>query len=99
MAIQLERSDAGTKVVLSDVVDLGKADELLAALRDAHGSGQAYAIDGRAVSRIATPCLQLVLAALRLGEAARLASPSDAMMDAIIDLGLLPQVSDKMDLS
>lgn len=99
MTIQIERSDAGMKVVLSDVLDLGGADELMTALRDAQGSGQPYTIDGHGVSRISTPCLQLILAALRKGDSARLASPSDAMMDAVIDLGLLPHVSEKMDLS
>ncbi len=95
MGIEIRPSDAGPVVVLPSLSDLNVADELIAALTKVEAETDSYAIDGSAVARISTPCIQVLLSALHGN--GRLSRPSDALMEAIIDLGLLPHLAAKVD--
>lgn len=97
MTIEVQVNDGGPVVVLPSAMDLNIADDLLAAVVKAETAHDAYWIDGSEVTRTVTPCLQVLVAALR-GHG-RLSKPSDALMDSIVSLGFLPAVSDKVDVA
>ncbi len=78
-------------LMLSAILDLTTIEELYEALRE-RGALAEIVLDGTAVERVTTPCLQLLAAAAKgaaRGEAAfTLRNPSSALMTAIQDLGL-----------
>ena len=80
-------SESGPIVQFPPAADLSAArplaDDLQAAIARAGGA----TIDASQVDRIATPCLQVLIAASRSG-AIRLRKPSEAFSDAMRDLGL-----------
>jgi len=73
--------------VLPSTLDLGEASDLLTDLLVLDQADEPYAIDGSAVTRVATPCLQILLAALKNRKATMLVMPSQPLKDAIEDLG------------
>jgi chemotaxis protein CheX len=76
---------------LPPVLDLAAADALCRTLREGLALDDLM-LDGRAVERVSTPCLQLLLSAAMSASAQgarfRIASPSDALSTAIAELGL-----------
>ena len=79
---------------LLPVLDITKAKDLQSNLLDCIKNGSVL-IDGSDVERIATPCVQLILAAARDCEAAgspfRILNISEAFKAALVDLGLQPE--------
>lgn len=73
-------------------LDLGAAEPLRAALARAIDTGTALGIDGAAVERISTACLQVLLATARAAERGglgfRILNPSQVLSDAVRDLAL-----------
>jgi len=55
-------------------------------------SAQPILLDGSRVERISTPCIQILIAALKSAEARgtrfRLSNPSNVLAEALVDLGL-----------
>jgi anti-anti-sigma regulatory factor len=55
-------------------------------------SAEPILLDGSRVERISTPCIQILVAALKSAEARgtpfRLSNPSTALAEALVDLGL-----------
>jgi chemotaxis protein CheX len=85
------RDAAPSPIQLPPVLDLAAAEPLRRELTARWGDGE-LRLNGAAVERIATPCLQVLAAAAlsaRNRQAAfRLSRPSDALRAAIADLGL-----------
>jgi anti-anti-sigma regulatory factor len=81
-------------LTLSPVVDILAAPDLHAALLKALERGRTIAIDAAPVERISTPAIQVLLAAAKAAEAAKLkfrvTNPSPALVSAFADLGLKP---------
>lgn len=79
-------------VALPAELGLAAAEPLRAALVRAIDAGAALTIDGAAVERISTACLQVLLAAARAAErggmAFRIINPSQVLSDAVRDLAL-----------
>jgi anti-anti-sigma regulatory factor len=75
-----------TQVTLAPVLDLTAADSLKAELLAAFAAGEAVVIDSRDVSRIGSPCLQVLAAAVRQG--ATLSNASATLTDAAAMLDL-----------
>lgn len=77
---------------LPATLDLAAAEPLARALEAQLAAG-ALQIDGSAVERVATPCLQVLAAtavsARRRGQAFTVRRPSDVLQAAIADLGLI----------
>lgn len=78
-------------LLLASNLDLTSLDELYEALRERSSLAEII-VDGSAVERITTPCLQLLAATAKgaaQGDAAfTLRQPSSALITAIQDLGL-----------
>jgi len=94
--VKIDRLEKPARAVLPSTLDLGEASDLLTDLLVLDQADEPYAIDGSAVTRVATPCLQILLAALKNRKATMLVMPSQPLKDAIEDLGLLPHFSEKM---
>lgn len=79
---------------LSSVVDILAAPVLHAALLKALERRRPIVIDAAPVERISTPAIQVLLAAAKAADAAKLdfrvESPSPAVVSAFADLGLTP---------
>lgn len=86
-----ERMSEPQALPLASVLDLTTIEELYDALRDRSASA-AFILDGSAVERITTPCLQLLAAAAKSASqsdmAFKLKNPSPTLIAAIQDLGL-----------
>ncbi len=84
-------ADGGAAYRLSPVLDLAAAEPLATVLRAMLPDGP-IRVDGGAVERVTTPCLQVLAAAAATARARgivfRLENASAAMVDAIEDLGL-----------
>jgi|SRR5690348_10680053 len=84
-------SDRDT-LALPPMLDAQAAEDLLAQLRDRVLAGLPVVVTGATVERVATPALQVLVAAARDARARRvpfrLATPSDCLADAIASLGL-----------
>ncbi len=82
---------SGTRMKLPAVLDLGAAEAFCQSLRDALVL-EGLDLDGSAVERVTTPCLQLLLSAsmsaAAQGVAFRINAPSPALCAAIAELGL-----------
>jgi chemotaxis protein CheX len=82
----------GNTVTLAPTLDAQAAEDLLGQLRDRVLAGLPVAVAGAAVERVATPALQVLVAAAREAKGRRvpfrLTSPSDCLADAIASLGL-----------
>jgi anti-anti-sigma regulatory factor len=91
MSAALQAEPQATVVALPAILDLAAADALCRDLRDAMDLGDVE-VDARAVERISTPCIQLLLAAARSaaerGAALRIVAPSAPLSTAIVELGL-----------
>jgi chemotaxis protein CheX len=90
-AIEATTRDRDVALQLAPSLDLTEAEALCLALRDRLQDG-ALLLDGSAVERISTPCLQVLAAAAasaeRCGAEFRLVRTSSALSVAIADLGL-----------
>jgi chemotaxis protein CheX len=79
---------------LSAVVDILATPDLHAALLKALERDRPIVIDGAPVERISTPAIQVLLAAAKAADAAKLKfrmdNPSPALVSAFADLGLKP---------
>jgi anti-anti-sigma regulatory factor len=88
--------DTGPRLRASLGADLGlsAAGPLRAALLEVLAHGKPIEIDARAVARISTPCVQVLLAAAAsargCGQAFVLTEASDAFIAGFSDLGLFP---------
>ena len=85
------RSKGG--VSLPAVVDLPHASVLKAQLEQALASGRGIAIDGSAVQRISSPCLQVLVAGMNTfakagGPHMAIVNPSAAFLETVSTLGL-----------
>jgi anti-anti-sigma regulatory factor len=92
----VNHGEAGARVTLTPVVDLTAAESLKDALLDACGGTGSVVIDGAAVERIDTPALQILLAAAAVlhseNRVFSLVGPSQALMDAMADLGFAAEL-------
>ena len=84
---------SGGKVFLPAVVDLLQAGALKAELEQGLTSGIGMTIDGSAVQRISSPCLQILLAGAAAfanagGPSMTIANPSAALLETVTLLGL-----------
>ncbi len=82
---------SATRQKLPAVLDLPAAEPFCRSLRDALML-EALNLDGSAVERVTTPCLQLLISAsmsaAAQGVAFRIVAPSPALSAAVADLGL-----------
>jgi len=84
---------SGGKVFLPAVVDLLQAGALKAKLEQGLASGTGMTIDGSAVQRISSPCLQVLVAGAAAfakagGPSMTIANPSAALLETVTLLGL-----------
>lgn len=81
-----------SEICLPSSLGLVDSGPLLTALRDSLIARNAVRVDGAAVERISTPCIQLLVAAAlnarSEGLVFELASPSSALNEALADLGV-----------
>lgn len=95
----LEATLAGGPIRLAASLDLSQAEPLCAEirLRLSHG---AVVLDGRAVERVGTPCLQVMAAgaaaARRIGAEFRLIHATEALRCAIADLALCAAIPEEV---
>ena len=82
-------------LVLPAVLDFSAADGLLAAARQL--AGRACLVDGAAVTRFSTPCAQILLALGRRPEPMTLLHPSEQLISALGELGILDQFKVRID--
>ena len=80
-------------VLLPAVVDLSQASELVAQLQRGLASGCEMTIDGSAVRRISSPCLEVLVAGMNAfaktgGPSMRIVNPSAAFLETVTTLGL-----------
>ncbi len=94
--MEVNRAEKPVRMMLPSVLDLGEADDLLATLRELQSAPDPYAIDGSAVTRLATPCLQILLSAIKGREAVNLVGPSLTLLETIEDLGLTAQFEERI---
>ncbi|PPQ30179.1 STAS domain-containing protein [Rhodopila globiformis] len=82
----------GDTLALAPLLDAQAAEDLLGQLRERLLAGLPVTLDGAGVERVATPALQVLLAAAREARARRLAfrlaAASDCLADALASLGL-----------
>ena len=78
--------------LLPTSLDLLGAKSLCHQLQAKVVSAQPILLDGSRVERISTPCIQILIAALKSAEARgtpfRLSNPSNVLAEALVDLGL-----------
>ncbi len=86
------QNQASVPIHLSPVLDLLAAVPLCEELRTHLGSEDLLELDGSAVERVSTACLQIIvtasITARSQGAALRLVTPSPVLSQAIADLGL-----------
>jgi anti-anti-sigma regulatory factor len=86
------QNQASDPIHLSSVLDVLAAAPLCEELRTRLSSDELLELDGSAVERVSTACLQIILTASitarSQGAALRLTAPSPALSQAIADLGL-----------
>lgn len=81
---------AAGRIDLPAVLDQAAAEGLLGMLLRAVDSEAPVWLDGSAVETITTPCIQVLLAAMRTDDRLTVVNPSEAMVSAFRDLGLEP---------
>ena len=79
-------------LALPEILEAHGAEDLHRQMLDKLSAGLPIKIDGNLVHRIATPCLQVIIAAARSAKSRQLSfemnSPSAALLDAFVQLGL-----------
>jgi two-component system chemotaxis response regulator CheY len=73
---------------LKPVLDLGAAEEFLLAVRQKLESADQLRLDASAVKSITTPCIQVILSAVKTGDDVSVISPSEEFVRAFADLGV-----------
>lgn len=90
--IKLTSRGKTSKIALPEILDFSAAESLKVALQKALDVGKPFTLYAENVTRLSTPCLQVLLAAERAMKAAdqpfKLAKPSDAFIDTFNDLGV-----------
>lgn len=86
--MDVNRSGNDTCLVLPAILNLTESEELLQTLRELNAGEGAYMIDASALTRISTPNLQILLAAIKENARASINAPSLQFLTAIADLGL-----------
>ena len=94
--VRLTKSGKTASIALPEVLDLSTAASLKTALAAALEDRRPITLDAGQVSRLSTPCLQVLIAAERAMKAAdvpfTLVNPSDAFVDTFNDLGVFSQL-------
>jgi two-component system chemotaxis response regulator CheY len=80
--------NVGTAMKLPAALDLGAAPGFLNAVREAARNGSPLQFDASAVETLTLPCAQIIMSALKHGEAKSIFTPSEAFAQAFDDLGL-----------
>ncbi len=80
--------NAGTAMKLPPVLDAAAAPGFLAAVREAAQKDAPIQFDASSVETLSLACAQIVMSALKHGEAKSIFKPSDAFSQAFGDLGL-----------
>lgn len=95
MTSEKEKKDSGASVfVLPEILDIARADSFLSSVNGLlDSSPKGIEIDGSAVGRITTPCIQILLslsktAAENYNIMIKLGKVSEVMSEAFADLGL-----------
>ena len=86
--MEVNRSEKPIKIVLPSVLGLTETEDLLATVRELNAGGEPYVIDGSSVTRVGTPSLQILMAAIREKSGVHLTAPSLQFLAAIDDVGL-----------
>lgn len=94
--MDVNRTENPPRAILAPILDLGEADDLLATLRGLHAAPEPYVVDGSAVTRVATPCLQILLGALKSRDGINLVAPSLVLLETIDELGLTPHFEERI---
>ena len=94
--MDVNRTEKPPRAILASILDLGEADNLLATLRELHSAPEPYAVDGSAVTRVATPCIQILLGALKSKDGINLVAPSLVLLETIDELGLTSQFEERI---
>jgi chemotaxis protein CheX len=86
-------NESDGNVSLPSVVDLSQANDLKARLEQGLASGRGMTIDGSAVQRISSPCLQVLVAGMNAfaksgGPGMTIVNPSAAFLKTVSTLGL-----------
>lgn len=88
-------------LALEEHCDISHAENLHQQLKDHVVKAQALTVDASEVSRLTTPCVQLLLAALasqkKSGHQMSVTNPSEAFTEAFILMGLQNQLSELCD--
>jgi anti-anti-sigma regulatory factor len=84
--------DTADVIALPPMLEGQSAEDLTRRLADRLSAGLPLMIDGQLVDRIATPCVQVLIAAARTARSRRLPfslqAPSAALTDTLVQLGL-----------
>ena len=88
-----DRNEVDSNVALPAVVDLPHASILKAQLERGLAGGCGITIDGSAVQRISSPCLQVLVAGVKTfveaaGPPMTIVNPSAALLETVSTLGL-----------
>lgn len=90
--------DSESVSILPATLDRLAAESLCRTLQDGLLAGRPLQLDGSGVERVSTACLQVLLAAARSAAAREVpfavTAPSDALIEALADLGLAGTLPD-----
>lgn len=82
---------------LPDILDISAAEPLLLRLHELSTGDGPVLLGGADVARLSTPCAQVLVAALNDSEARfYLDAPSEALLSAFTDLGLLKHIEERV---
>ena len=95
MPSTMNQMQARPVLMLPAVLDLTESASLKRSLQDSLVRGEGLAVNARHVSRVSSPCLQVLAAATRAftasgGPGLRIEAASDAFRDTVSALGLAP---------
>ncbi len=87
----LKESPTGMSLKLPAVLDFAAAEALLQVAREL--GGRPCEVDASEVARFSTPCAQILVALLRANTDRKIVNASEAMREAIGDLGLTNELA------
>jgi hypothetical protein len=73
---------------LKPVLDFGAAEEFLVTMRQQLETADEFRLDASAVRTLTTPCIQIILAAVKSSSGLSVITPSEEFTGAFADLGL-----------
>jgi anti-anti-sigma factor len=92
--MEIETGDEATRLILGSRLDIGMAEILKQSFQEVIAKGKIAIIDARRVGQISTPCIQVILSAVKTmerdGVDFALFRPSEEFAAAFESMGLFP---------